>query len=61
MLPSPPATIAIRLITNANRSERGWPIDSEFVERFWLPAVGPSCIALLRHAARTLDDRYRIR
>jgi hypothetical protein len=51
--------IAIRLVTTAERARHGWPLDSCFVEQFWLPILGPSSIALLRWLARHADDLTR--
>jgi hypothetical protein len=30
--------------------EHGYPVDSRYVECFWLPVLGPSAVWLLRHA-----------
>lgn len=46
---------SLRLITTADRLERGWPIGSSFIEEFWLPVLGPSCVAVLRWVDRRAD------
>ena len=54
--------VAIRLVTTAERARHGWPIDSRFVEEFWLPVLGPSSVVLLRWVARHADEltRYQL-
>ena len=54
--------VAIRLVATAERARHGWPIDSRFVEEFWLPVLGPSSVVLLRWVARHADElaRYQL-
>ena len=51
--------VSIRLVDNAERVRRGWPLDSPYVEEFWLPVIGPSSLALLRWCARHADRLAR--
>lgn len=51
--------IDIRLFSTADRVRHGWPLDSRFVEEFWLPILGPSSVALLRWTARHADELTR--
>lgn len=36
-------------------ADSGFDARSEYVELFWLPILGPSCVWLLRHCARRFD------
>ncbi|MFN0091578.1 MAG: hypothetical protein ACKVWR_15120 [Acidimicrobiales bacterium] len=51
--------VSLRLIETADRLAHGWPIGSSFVEEFWLPVMGPSCVAVLRWIDRRADHLGR--
>ena len=37
--------IAIRLFTTADRLRHGWPLDSRFIEEFWLSILAARLLA----------------
>lgn len=49
-----PDPLTVSMITGDSAVEFPWPVDSEYVERFWLPVVGPAVLATVRHLHRAV-------
>lgn len=52
-----PETIRLTIWHDPLLSDVGFRADSEYVEYFWLPVLGPSCIWMLRRASQLLGAR----
>lgn len=59
---TPAQPLTVSLITGDSPVEFPWPIDSPYVERFWLPVVGPAVLttARLLYRAVTVTHGYQV-
>ena len=53
-MPPYPDPLTVSMITGDSAVEFPWPVDSEYVERFWLPVVGPAVLATTRLLYRSV-------
>ncbi|HUZ43344.1 MAG TPA: hypothetical protein VMU63_03000 [Acidimicrobiales bacterium] len=55
--PAGPDTLRIRPWVDPLVEALGYDARSDYVEQFWLPALGPSTVLLLRYMARAFEDQ----
>lgn len=55
-----PEQLVLERLVDDDLDVRGQHVTSRYVEKFWLPTIGPACLWLLRHASYHTHGMYAV-